>query len=220
MLDQFSGDPQSWNLYGYVRNNPLRFVDPTGNKCVTLDDGTQGDDGEPGDACPEESGINTTHRTTVYAFPQINPLVGLALRRAAVRAKRDIGIFAATSIAAGTAVGGGLAATAGGVGLTTVGTAVRGTATLGPLQFDLTNKAVGAIVRWGTGQAGAAITRQQAQNLTRASVKEMQRKGLTRRAVQDLLKKYEASLAEGGLRAANTQLVPRINLMKKILELW
>lgn len=24
------GDPQSWNLYGYVRNNPLRFIDPTG----------------------------------------------------------------------------------------------------------------------------------------------------------------------------------------------
>ena len=24
------GDPQSWNLYGYVRNNPLKFVDPVG----------------------------------------------------------------------------------------------------------------------------------------------------------------------------------------------
>ena len=28
--DQHASDPQSWNLYGYVRNNPLRFVDPDG----------------------------------------------------------------------------------------------------------------------------------------------------------------------------------------------
>ena len=29
-VDQTPGDPQSWNLYSYVRNNPLRFVDPSG----------------------------------------------------------------------------------------------------------------------------------------------------------------------------------------------
>jgi len=28
--DQHPGDPQSWNLYSYVRNNPVAFVDPTG----------------------------------------------------------------------------------------------------------------------------------------------------------------------------------------------
>jgi len=28
--DQTAGDPQSWNLYGYVRNNPLVFVDEIG----------------------------------------------------------------------------------------------------------------------------------------------------------------------------------------------
>ena len=29
--DQTVDDPQSWNLYAYVRNQPLRYVDPTGH---------------------------------------------------------------------------------------------------------------------------------------------------------------------------------------------
>jgi RHS repeat-associated protein len=36
LLDQDPSDPQSWNLYSYVRNNPLMFTDLTGNDCVYL----------------------------------------------------------------------------------------------------------------------------------------------------------------------------------------
>jgi RHS repeat-associated protein len=32
--DQAPSDPQSWNLYSYVRNNPLINTDPDGNDCV------------------------------------------------------------------------------------------------------------------------------------------------------------------------------------------
>lgn len=36
--DQHSQDPQSWNLYTYGRNNPLRYVDPSGREAtVTIE---------------------------------------------------------------------------------------------------------------------------------------------------------------------------------------
>ncbi len=59
--DQKPEDPQSWNLYTYVRNNPLSFVDPNGTECrivksmplygAPFEGGTQfeGDCSSPGD---------------------------------------------------------------------------------------------------------------------------------------------------------------------------
>ncbi|HWB85158.1 MAG TPA: RHS repeat-associated core domain-containing protein [Bryobacteraceae bacterium] len=34
--DQHPEDPQSWNMYGYVRNNPLKNTDPDGRACSSL----------------------------------------------------------------------------------------------------------------------------------------------------------------------------------------
>jgi uncharacterized protein RhaS with RHS repeats len=35
-------DPQTLNLYSYVRNNPLSNIDPTGHDCVYLNNGGNG----------------------------------------------------------------------------------------------------------------------------------------------------------------------------------
>ncbi|HKV23101.1 MAG TPA: RHS repeat-associated core domain-containing protein [Candidatus Acidoferrum sp.] len=40
--DQDQSDPQSWNLYSYVRNNPLNSTDPDGHDCVYLNDAGDG----------------------------------------------------------------------------------------------------------------------------------------------------------------------------------
>jgi RHS repeat-associated protein len=38
LIDQFLDDPQSWNLYAYARNNPLRYVDRTGEAIELVGD--------------------------------------------------------------------------------------------------------------------------------------------------------------------------------------
>ena len=112
LVDQFRASPQSWNLFSYVRNNPLRFRDPTGRKCVKTDDDDETADDGQGKACKEVVEAKA-QQTTIFAFPQIDPLLALALRSAAFRAERGIKTFVVTSVAAGSAVGGGLALSTG-----------------------------------------------------------------------------------------------------------
>jgi len=42
LLDQHVGDPQSWNLYTYGRNNPLRLIDPSGHQAADAQQAARG----------------------------------------------------------------------------------------------------------------------------------------------------------------------------------
>jgi RHS repeat-associated protein len=61
--DQSRADPQSWNLFSYVRNNPLKYIDPTGEDCVyTNDYSSTGQIGYERGDCSQDGGrfINGT----------------------------------------------------------------------------------------------------------------------------------------------------------------
>jgi RHS repeat-associated protein len=38
LVGQYVSEPQSWNLYSYVQNNPINAVDPDGQDCVYVND--------------------------------------------------------------------------------------------------------------------------------------------------------------------------------------
>ncbi len=66
LADQDENDPQSWNLYSYVRNNPLRHVDRDGRACQPDPNNPGGfvdDCMSPGDEKVTQAGVPQT--TTV-----------------------------------------------------------------------------------------------------------------------------------------------------------
>jgi RHS repeat-associated protein len=68
--DQDPEDPQSWNLFGYVRNNPLRFTDADGRTCVNGQD-------ENGTACFDTTVFSPKEIATGAAKSTYNDIAGL-----------------------------------------------------------------------------------------------------------------------------------------------
>jgi RHS repeat-associated protein len=74
--DQSASDPQSWNLYGYVRNNPLTYTDADGQVCTHDNNGFHGDCATPGDETVTQG--DKPQQFTVCAFDCNSGIAALA----------------------------------------------------------------------------------------------------------------------------------------------
>lgn len=86
----------------------------------------------------------------------------------------------------------------------------------------LTSGQIGEAIGWGTGQTAQAVAQTEAvtQSVTTQGIRQMITRGLTREWVQAQLTQYEAAIARGGAKLLNKQLLPRLALMRRLLELW
>jgi len=121
-------DPQSWDLYAYVMNNPLAATDPTGLQCVEYE-GIVGDDGQepPCDHMTPPTGIPDAQVNANIDAVQVQSSSSLAALRQAAQSFSN-GLQSATDAAwqflttprnptcvgAYTATGSGIGLTAGG----------------------------------------------------------------------------------------------------------
>ena len=74
--DQRPWDPQSWNLYGYVRNSPLRYTDPDGRACVSDENGKEHNDKSGGQTCEDAHKDDKRLKPSETVTAQQGSLVG------------------------------------------------------------------------------------------------------------------------------------------------
>ncbi len=74
--DQNPADPQSWNLYLYVRNNPIIFVDPTGQR-IELTGATEEERRKQLAAIQEAVGEEAGQRLTIHGDKKTGFYVGI-----------------------------------------------------------------------------------------------------------------------------------------------
>jgi hypothetical protein len=94
----------------------------------------------------------------------------------------------------------------------------------GDAAIDLASESArfGRVIGWGEGQLPAAVeqTISVTQNLTKSQVESWAGQGLTKSWVEKQLASYTKALEAGGDKLKNVQLLPRKQLMEKILSLW
>jgi RHS repeat-associated protein len=170
--DQNFSYPQSWNLYAYGRNNPLRFFDLDGHKCVQTSNG-QADDGTGG-GC-EAAGVDakgniTPQQVNVQDFEPPSPLL-LAVAQGAQRAGPAVNaaVVATGVLLTGGAVGAGIGAI-GGTGLVSLSIGAARVAVLTPLLPAAGDKMSQIIARLGAGFQNPQLAMQKLTELRDAAV--------------------------------------------------
>ena len=172
--DQNFSYPQSWNLYAYGRNNPLRFFDLDGRKCVTLDNGTKGDDGTGGGcdaAGVSADGTIKAQQDNVQDFEPPSALL-LAVAQGAQRAGPAVNALGIATgvVLTGGAIGVGVGAIGGGTGLISLSIGATRAATLAPLLLPAGQKLGQIIARLGEGAQNPQLVLQKLTELRDVAV--------------------------------------------------
>jgi hypothetical protein len=170
--DQFESDPQSWNLYAFVRNNPCVNPDPTGrNTCYFRPDGSKiGCEGDTRIKIVTQSGegqliftpkkgerqvydLNNITAIT-YASTAPNPIgdFSFEMGRRASGTQGIIGITLGAGALGGTGVGAGLYALGGGAGITTLGLSGAGVGAVSSPLVGSINTVIAGYRLTGTGE--------------------------------------------------------------------
>ena len=112
--DQIAADPQSWNLYAYTRNNPIRNIDPTGNACVRNGLGPYHDDDSGGESCADVDAAEKAARDAADQGndPRVNEFIYQMSRRANASKQMIAAFVAADLVFAGSYVAVGYVPTA------------------------------------------------------------------------------------------------------------
>jgi RHS repeat-associated protein len=172
LADQNFSYPQSWNLYAYGRNNPLRFFDLDGRKCVQTSNGPA-DDGTGGGCAAagvDANGKITPQQVNVQDFEPPSPLL-LAVAQGAQRAGPAVNAAAIATgvVLTGGAVGAGIGAIGGGTGLISLSIGATRAATLTPLILPAGQKLAQIIARLGEGQQNPQLVLQKLTELRDAA---------------------------------------------------
>ncbi|MEO8682348.1 MAG: RHS repeat-associated core domain-containing protein, partial [Vicinamibacterales bacterium] len=184
-------DPQRWNRYAYAANNPQKFIDPDGRDPLLVTGGL-------GAAvfAVWKAYVNVQQGRPWYANVGVEASKGFVL--------------GATLGLAAPALAGVEAITAGPIATTVTTAATKSSGDLG------------RIIGWGAGQSAADVMRtvRTTRELTAGRVLELAQQGVTRDWVEKQLGLYQKALEAGGSKLENNQLLPRIELMKTLLEKW
>jgi RHS repeat-associated protein len=206
LLDQNSKNPQSFNLFAYVRNNPLKFSDPTGESCYYYSGALLGCDGDKGLKVDGE----TLHyidkkgkaRTANLNFIKVQEEIGagpgtigdfaLSMQLRAPAIKKGVAIVAAPYAIGGMIAGGGAALGWGGIGFGT---------TVTTLNIGQTVVTVDMAISWGLISSGGRLAQVLRQIQTQYS--SINPKSLEQ-AVEVINRAVEAAGLEPGVQVSAT----------------